>query len=221
MNTKYDIGIIGGTGDAGCGLAVRLAKAGHVVTIGSREEQKAKQVENNIIANYNGLKTRGATNQEAATCPIVIVATPWDSTIATLRPLKDELKDKTVVSMVNSVIMENKEMHSVIPASGSMAFEIANLLKSDTVTGAFHHLPAKQLLKLETQLDQDVVVFGDNDQAVEQTLELTNSIKNLKGVYVGSIKLSFAVEAFTSVLVSASIRHKGHASIKLTGIKPK
>ncbi len=218
MNNKYNIGIIGGTGDAGIGLAVRLAVGGHEVIIGSRNESKAKEVVNDIIAKYNISGIKGETNENSSTSEVVIVATPWDATISTLAPIVNNLKDKVVITMVNSMIYENKEMHSLMPTLGSMALEIMRILDSKKVTGAFHHLPAKNLLNKDKKLDYDVVVFGDNQSAIETTLNIVNSIEGLKGIYVGSSKLSFAVESFTSVLVSASILHKGHASLKLTGV---
>ncbi len=221
MNNKYNIGIIGGTGDAGTGLAIRLATAGHSVVLGSRAEARAKEVVNDISTKYNLSGIVGSENDGAALCEVVVIATPWDATLATLSPLVDNLKNKTVISMVNSMMFEDKEMHSLLPAMGSMALEIMRIIGSDKVTGAFHHMPAKVMLNLNKKLDYDVVVFGDNPESIDVTLDVVNSMVGLRGVFVGSSRLSFAVESFTSVLVSASILHKGHAAIKFTGIIPK
>src|ERR1700726_911310 len=93
-------GILGGTGPAGRGVAIRLASAGYDVVIGSRDEARAQETSSTLHARGEG-GVRGASNDDAATCDLIVVATPWDSAVATVKSLKDSLANKTVISMVN------------------------------------------------------------------------------------------------------------------------
>jgi len=135
------IGILGGTGPAGRGVAVRLACAGYNVVLGSRDAQRASETATGIAVRGDGNIT-GGTNDDAASCDIVIVATPSDSAVETVAALKSKLDGKIVVSMVNALTRGNKELIPVYPPLGSMAAEIAAVLPDSKIVGAFHHLPA-------------------------------------------------------------------------------
>src|SRR5665811_1129778 len=95
------VGILGGTGPAGRGVAIRLASAGYDVVIGSRDEARATETVSAMHARGEGT-VRGASNGDAASCDLVVVATPWDSAVATVSALKSSLANKTVISMVNA-----------------------------------------------------------------------------------------------------------------------
>jgi hypothetical protein len=211
------VGILGGTGPAGRGVAIRLASAGHDVVIGSRDAQRAAQSASGLSPRGDGT-VRGAANDEAATCDLVVVATPFDSVIATVKPLRAQLANKTVISMVNALAREGKEVVPLYPPRGSMAAQLAFALPESTVVGAFHHLPADQMIDLDSALDGDVVIFGDDEAAREQVASLVNQMPGLRAVVVGSMSLASAVEAFTAVCVSINIRHKAHSYVKLAGL---
>ena len=211
------VGILGGTGPAGRGVAIRLASAGHDVVIGSRDAQRAAQSASGLSPRGDGT-VRGAANDEAATCDLVVVATPFDSVIATVKPLRAQLANKTVISMVNALAREGKEVVPLYPPRGSMAAQLAFALPESTVVGAFHHLPADQMIDLDSALDGDVVIFGDDEAAREQVASLVNQMPGLRAVVVGSMSLASAVEAFTAVCISINIRHKAHSYVKLAGL---
>jgi NADPH-dependent F420 reductase len=211
------VGILGGTGPAGRGVAIRLASAGHDVVIGSRDAQRAAQSASGLSPRGDGT-VRGAANDEAATCDLVVVATPFDSVIATVKPLRAQLANNTVISMVNALEREGKEVVPLYPPRGSMAAQLAFALPESTVVGAFHHLPADQMIDLDSALDGDVVIFGDDEAAREQVASLVNQMPGLRAVVVGSMSLASAVEAFTAVCVSINIRHKAHSYVKLAGL---
>lgn len=99
------VGILGGTGPAGRGVAVRLAAAGTEVTLGSRDADRAAGVAGEIVAKWPDLRLdiRGADNEGAAGADVVVLATPWDSAVATLKPLREILTGKVVISMANAV----------------------------------------------------------------------------------------------------------------------
>ncbi|NNN22729.1 MAG: NADPH-dependent F420 reductase [Acidimicrobiales bacterium] len=220
MLGKKCIGIIGGTGPAGLGMALRLGVSGHEVVVGSRDEKRGADCVKNLKEGNldQNIAISGSDNAEASKCETVIVATPWDATIETLKPLKANLEGKKVVSMVNALMKTLGELEPLIPGRGSMALEIQRVLPKSLVIGAFHHLPAANLNDLAHELSEDVAVFGDNKEAVLDTANIVNSISGLRAIYVGSLSQGLAVESFTAVLVSASIKNKGHVSIKFTGL---
>ena len=208
------VGILGGTGPAGRGVARRLAAAGHDVVLGSRDADRAAQVASELAA--RGIS--GASNEDAARGEIVVVATPWDSAVTTVRALREALAGKIVISMVNALSKEGREMLPLYPPRGSMAAQIAAALPASRVVGAFHHLPASEMENLESDLAADVVVFGDDAEARTRVEALVNEMPGLRAVIAGTMSLASAVEAFTAVCISINIRHKAHSYVTLAGL---
>jgi NADPH-dependent F420 reductase len=211
------VGILGGTGPAGRGVAVRLASAGHDVVLGSRDASRASDVAKAINEGLTGTIT-GASNDVAAVCDVVVVATPWDSAIATVTPLRDQLAGKIVISMVNALTREGRELLPLYPARGSMAAQLAFALPTSQVVGAFHHLPAAQMQDLDSGLDADVLIFSDHASALDHVVELVDALPGLRAVAAGSMSLASPIEAFTAVCISVNIRHKAHSYVKLAGL---
>jgi NADPH-dependent F420 reductase len=211
------VGILGGTGPAGRGVAVRLASAGYAVLLGSRDADRAKSVARGLTLRGDGT-VEGATNEAAAECTLVIVATPWDSAIATTSALRQMLKGKIVISMVNALSREGREMVALYPPRGSMAAQIAHALPESVIVGAFHHLPASLMEDLESVLDADVLIFSDDDDARRQVAEMVDGVSGLRAVIAGSMSLASPIEAFTAVCISINIRHKAHSYVKMAGL---
>ncbi|HUY17191.1 MAG TPA: NADPH-dependent F420 reductase [Acidimicrobiales bacterium] len=211
------VGILGGTGPAGRGVAIRLASAGYDVVIGSRDEARAQVTASTLHARGEG-QVRGASNDDAAACDLVVVATPWDSAVATVSALRASLANKTVISMVNALTREGKELVPLYPPRGSMAAQLAFALPESTIVGAFHHLPASEMENLDSGLDADVIIVSDDATARDDVARVVNEMPGLHGVVAGSMSLASAVEAFTAVCVSINIRHKAHSYVKLAGL---
>ena len=114
------MGILGGTGPAGRGVAVRLAEAGIRVTLGSRDAERAAAVAGDVIARWPDLNLPldGSDNAGAAGADLVVLATPWDSAVPTVRSLQEPMAGKVVVSMVNALVKEGREMLPLDPAPG-------------------------------------------------------------------------------------------------------
>lgn len=214
------MGILGGTGPAGRGLATRLAAAGVPVTLGSRDQARAAAVAAGLAERWPGrsLPVEGAANEDAAKAELVVVATPWEGTVATVTPLADLLAGKVVVSMVNAMTKAGRELLALVPPRGSMAATVQAALPGSSVAATFHHLPAADLEDLAAPLDADVLVCADEPSAAQATARLVDGIDGLRAVVAGSLAQAAAVEAFTAVLVSVNIRHKAHASLRLTGL---
>jgi 8-hydroxy-5-deazaflavin:NADPH oxidoreductase len=211
------VGVLGGTGPAGRGVAIRLASAGYDVILGSRDALRAEEIATTLLARGDGV-IRGATNDVAADAELVIVATPWDSAVATVGALRARLKDKVVISMVNALVREGKELLPLYPPRGSMAAQLAFALPESTIVGAFHHLPASELENLDSGIDADVAIFSDSDVARKLVAEIVDEMPGLHAVIAGSMSLASAIEAFTAVCVSINIRHKGHSYVKFAGL---
>ena len=211
------VGILGGTGPAGRGVAIRLASAGYDVVLGSRDAERAVTTAAQMAPRGSGLLS-GASNEDAAACDVVVVATPWDSAVSTVKELREVLKAKVVISMVNALQKQGRELVPLILPRGSMVGEIAAALPDSFVTGAFHHLPAAQMEDLDSDLEASVVVFGDNAGARTTTVDLVNAMAGLTAVEAGSAALGGAVENFTAVCISINIRHRAHSYVRIGGV---
>jgi len=216
---KMRVGILGGTGPAGRGLAVRLGAAGVEVVIGSRDADRADGVAHGLVEAWpdHHLAITGASNETTADSDLVVVATPWDSAIATVKPLATALEGKVVVSMANALAKEGREFLALVPPRGSVAATIQAVLPRSLVSASFHHLPASEMEKLTTPLIADVLVCSDHAEASEATVALVDRIEGLRGVDAGSLSQAAPIEAFTAVLITVNIRHKVHAAVQLAG----
>lgn len=214
------LGIIGGTGPAGRGLASRAAAAGHVVSLGSRDAGRASEIVDALNTRWpdRGLAITGVTNRDAASADLVVLATPWEAAVATLRELSDALDGTVVVSMVNALVKQGREMLPLVPPRGSMAAAVQSALPRSKVAAAFHHLPAADMEDLDASLGADVLVCSDHPEATEATLALTADIIGLRGVDAGSLNQAMAIEAFTAVCITVNIRHRVHSSVRLAGL---
>ncbi len=214
------VGIVGGTGPLGCGLALRLAAAGDAVVIGSRDAERAATVTVELVEAWpgRGLDIRGAANAEAAGCEIVVLATPWDSAVPTARSLGDEIDDKVVVSVANALVKQGRELHALVPPRGSIAASVQAALPRARVAAACQHLPAASLAALDRPIEADVLVCADDPEAAEATAALVERIGGLRAVHAGSLASASAVEAFTAVLVTVNIRYKAHTTLRLGGL---
>jgi NADPH-dependent F420 reductase len=185
--------------------------------LGSRTLERAQEVAGEVVHRGNGIIS-GGTNVEAAQADIVIVATPWDGAVATVKELREDLNGKLVISMVNALAKQGRELVPLFPPRGSMAAEIAAAIPKARVTGAFHHLPAADMENLDSGLNADVMVVGDAAGDRAETCEIVNAMEGLFAVEVGSLALAGAVEAFTGVCISVNIRHKAHTYVRLAGL---
>lgn len=216
-----DIGILGGTGPAGRGLALRLAQAGVSVAVGSRDAARAQDVVGELTARWADRlqgDVRGVANEEAAAAALVVLATPWDSAVATAAGVRDALSGKVLVSMVNALTKEGREMLPLVPARGSMAAAVQAALPGTRVSAAFHHLPARDMGDLDSGLVADVLVCADDAEAISETMSLVERIEGLRPLDAGSLAQAAAIEAFTAVCVTLNIRHRAHSTLKMAGI---
>ena len=214
MNRKETISILGGTGDLGTGLALRLLNAGYSIVIGSRTLKKAKKASSKL-----GINTVGMTNKDAASVgDIIILTVPFAHQRTIVEECKNQLVGKLFID-TTVPLMPPKVATVQLPREGSAAQISQNILGEEVnVVSAFHNISA-EILKSNQDMDCDVLVCGDNKLAREQVIKIINSI-GLKGWHGGMLGNSAAIEAMTSVLISINKHHTiSHSGIKVTGIK--
>ena len=201
-------------------MAVRLAAAGVQVTLGSRDAERAAAVARDVVAAYpdRTLEIRGADNGGAAEADVVVLATPWDSAIATVKPLREALAGKVVISMANALVREGREMLALIPPRGSVAAAVQATLPRSLVAAAFHHLPAAEMENLDSGLEADVLVCSDHGEASAVTESLIEAMSGLRPLIAGSLSQAAAIEAFTAVCITLNMRYKVHSTLHIEGI---
>ena len=212
------IGILGGTGDQGRGLANRFARAGHRVIIGSRSEERARAAARELAG--SGGPVDGMTNAGASrSADVVIAAIPWEGHAELLASLAAELAGKVVIDCVNPLGFDAKGAYPLPVPEGSAAQQAAAVLPDSTVVGAFHHVSAKLLLDAGVDtIDLDVLVLGDDREATDLVQALAARIPGVRGVYAGRLRNAGQVEALTANLVSVNRRYKAHAGLRITDI---
>src|SRR5512139_1125058 len=211
------IGILGGTGDQGKGLARRFGLAGHKVIIGSRNAERAQEAAASLGL---GETASGADNATVATtADVVIVAVPWDGHKATLESLRTELAGKIVIDCVNPMGFDKQGAYALPVEEGSAAQQAAAVLPDSRVVAAFHHVSAVLLLDPEVaEVDLDVLVLGEDREATDLVQALAGRIPGMRGVYGGRLRNAHQVEALTANLISINRRYKAHAGFRVTDV---
>jgi len=218
------IGVLGGTGPQGKGLALRWAAVGLRVVIGSRSAERAEQAAAEL-AEAAGLPAgtdviTGADNAGCASrSDIVLVAVPWDGHDALLTSLREPLAGKIVIDCVNPLGFDKQGPFPLDVKEGSAAQQAAALLPDSTVTAAFHHVSAVTLADLSvSEIDLDVLVLGEDRAATDQVRALAETIPGVRGVYGGRLRNAGQVEALTANLIAINRRYKTHAGIRITDL---
>ncbi len=213
------IGIVGGTGPLGRGLALRMARDGRRVFIGSRTPEKAQTVADWVLERAPKGDVVGVTNLEAAQKGDVLALTvPYDAIDATLPPLADAADGKVVMCCINQIGFDRQgpfELHDGRPSS---AEQCAQLWPGARMVGAFHHVAAGALAE-SGSVDVDVLLSSDDDDAMEIVAGLVRLIPGMRPVAVGALRLSAPSEHFTAVLVAINQRHKVKAGVRLVGLE--
>ena len=219
MVAPMKIGILGGTGPAGRGLGLRLAVAGHEVSIGSRDQARAEGIAAELRDRVPGadLELVGRDNPGAADAEMVVVGTPWDSAVATVRSVEELLAGKAVVSMVVALLRQGREMLPLQVARGSMASALQAALPGSRWRPRFHHLPASEMEDLASGLEADVLVCSDYEDARLATIGLVESMEGLRPIDVGSLAQAGTIEAFTATCITVNMRHRVHSTVRLAG----
>ncbi|HXJ87932.1 MAG TPA: NADPH-dependent F420 reductase [Candidatus Binatia bacterium] len=219
------IAVIGGTGPAGMGLALRWARAGETIIIGSRDEQRAQvtaaaiQLKAGNQANVSGLENSTA----CAAADILVLTVPFEGQAKLLKQLKNSITEGSILIDATVPLASAVGGRASRPLGvwqGSAAQQAAELMpRGVSVVAAFHNLSA-DLLNGDDRLDCDVIVCSDDADASQLTRELAAKIPGVRAVDGGKLENARIVENITALLIGLNIRHKGHAGIRITGLPP-
>ena len=213
--TDLTVGVIGGTGPQGKGLARYWSAAGVRVAIGSRDADRAASVATELAGDVTG-----ATNADAAAASdLVVVTVPWAGHADTVESLAPYVDGKIVVDCVNPLGFDNRGPYPLRVEAGSAAEQAQALLPEATVIAAFHHVSAVLLADPEVaSFELDVLVLGEVREAVGTVIELVDVIPGMRGIYGGRLRNAGQVEALTANLIAINRRYKVHAGIRITDV---
>jgi len=219
------IAIIGGTGDQGFGLALRFSKK-HEILIGSRKAEKAIEASENALKILSGrgesASITGMANIEASKlADVVIIALPFEYTISTLKELKEALKGKIVVSIgvPLATAIGDKATRVIACPQGSVAELIQEMLPESKVVSGFQNICSKCLDDLDCEVECDVLIAGNDNDAKKVIVELANEIPGVRGIDAGKLEISKYIEYLTPLLIQLNIKYKlKGAGIHITGL---
>jgi NADPH-dependent F420 reductase len=209
------VGVLGGTGEQGRGLAVRFAASGLSVVIGSRSAERAASAAAEIGHGVTGADNAGC----ASASDVLVVAVPYDGHRDLLVSLAGVLEGKVVIDCVNPLGFDKQGAFALAVEEGSAAEQAAAVLPQSRIVGAFHHVSAVLLLdeSIDT-LDTDVLVVGDDRGATDVAQALAACIRGMRGIYAGRLRNAGQVEAMTANLISMNRRYKAHAGLRVTDV---
>lgn len=216
------IPIIGGTGALGYGLAVRWARAGHEIVIGSRKPERAEEAAEKIKSAVPGAKVEGLGNEDAAKRgPIVFLTVPFRAQSETLNNLREALTDGQLLvdcTVPMAAAISGKATRTLGVWQGSAAQQAQEMVPDGvTVISALHTVSASALAQGD-ELDEDILVCGDKKADKQRVAKLIEGIDGLRAVNAGALETARIVETLTPMLISINARYKAHAGIKITGL---
>src|SRR5271165_755092 len=219
------IAVIGGTGPAGMGLALRWARAGETVIIGSRDEQRA-QLAAVAIQQRIGPEAKVSGMENSAACDaadILMLTVPFEAQATLLKQLKPAMTDGSILidaTVPLAASVGGRASRTLGVWQGSAAQQAAELVpKGVSLVAAFHNLSA-ELLNGDAPVDCDVIVCSNDSDAAQLTRELAAKIPGVRALDGGPLQNARIVEQITALLIGMNIRHKGHAGIRITGLPP-
>jgi NADPH-dependent F420 reductase len=219
------IAIIGGTGPLGTGLALRWARAGETVIIGSRDAARAQQTAAEIQGKA-GPQSKISGMENAAACAateILMLTVPFESQAGLLKQLKASIKAGSILidaTVPLAASVGGRASRTIGVWQGSAAQQAVELVpKEVSVVAAFHSVSA-DLLNGDAAIDCDVIVCSDDPEAAKLVRGLAAKIPNIRAIDGGKLENARIVEQITALLIGLNIRHKGHAGIRVTGLPP-
>jgi 8-hydroxy-5-deazaflavin:NADPH oxidoreductase len=225
MNARVSraIAVIGGTGPAGTGLALRWARAGETVIIGSRDAARAQQTAETIRKRVGAnAQVSGMENSAAcAASDLLVLTVPFEGQASLLKQLKPAIRSGSVLidaTVPLAASVGGRASRTLGVWQGSAAQQTAELVpKGVSVAAAFHNLSA-DVLNGDGDVDCDVIVCSDDPNATQIAMELAAKISGVRAIDGGNLENARLVEQVTALLIGLNIRHKGHSGIRITGL---
>jgi len=217
------IPIVGGTGALGAGLALRWARAGAPIVIGSRSAERAEEAAARLREQVPGADVRGLQNEDAAgAAEIVFLTVPFRAQSENLNNLREALRPGQILvdcTVPLAAAVSGRATRSLGVWQGSAAQQAQEMVPEGVaVVAALHTVGAPTLGNPAVELDEDVLVCGDRKADKARVARLVELIPGLRAVNAGALEMARIVEQLTPLLISVNVRYKAHAGIKLTGL---
>lgn len=230
MPESRPIGILGGTGPAGMGLALRWARAGETIIIGSRDARRAQDAAAQIKQKA-GDRSRVSGMENSAACraaDLLVLTVPFEGQAALLKQLKPAFRPGSILidaTVALAAGVGGRASRTLGVWQGSAAQQAAELVpKGVSVAAAFHNLSAELLNAISADrdeaLDCDVIVCSDDPNASQLARDLAAKIPGVRAIDGGKLENARILEQMTALLIGLNIRHKGHGGIRITGLPP-
>ncbi len=220
---SYPIAVLGGTGPAGMGLALRWARAGETVIIGSRDVKRAQETAERIRervgtdANISGMENAGACGVTER----LVLTVPFGAQATLLKQLKPAIRTGSIVidtTVPLATSVGGRASRTLGVWQGSAAQQTAELVpKGVSVVAAFQNVSA-YALSGDEDVECDVIVCSDDAKATEAAMELAAKIPGIRAIDGGRLENARIVEEITALLIGLNIRHKGHSGLRVTGL---
>ena len=220
------IAIIGGTGPAGTGLALRWARAGETVIVGSRDAARAEQTAE-ALRNRVGAKAQVSGMENSAACAasdLLVLTVPFDGQAALLKQLKPAIRPGSILidaTVPLAASVGGRASRTLGVWQGSAAQQTAELVpKGVSVVAAFQNVSAEVLNgnNNNDDVECDVIVCSDDPNATQVAMDLAAKISGVRAIDGGKLENARIVEQITALLIGLNIRHKGHGGIRITGL---
>jgi NADPH-dependent F420 reductase len=215
--------IIGGTGALGYGLALRWARAGLEVVIGSRDAARAEEATGRVAGAVGDATVEGLENAEAVTRgEVVFLTVPFRAQSETLNNLRAALRPGQILvdcTVPLAAAVSGKATRSLGVWQGSAAQQAQEMVPEGvTVVSALHTISAPLLSDLDRNLGEDILICGDRRADKARVAELVERIEGLRAVNAGALEMARIVEQLTPMLISINARYKAHAGVRVTGL---
>ena len=215
--------IVGGTGALGFGLALRLARAGVHVVIGSRDRGRAEEAAERIREQVPDAAAEGLENPDAARRgPVVLLCVPFRAQSENLTNLKNVLREGQILvdaTVPLAAAIGGRATRLLGVPQGSAAQQAQEMAPAGVrVVSALHTVGAPKLAELDEELDEDVPVAGNDNDAKRAVAELIARIPGLRPIDCGRLEMARLIEGLTPLLISVNGLHKTHAGIRFTGL---
>lgn len=216
------IAVLGGTGPEGYGLALRWARAGETVIIGSRDAKRAQDAAAKIRAVARNPRVSGDENIAAcAAGDLLVLTVPFEGHAALLKQLKAAIRPGSIVidtTVPLAASVGGRATRTLGIWQGSAAQQSAELVPPGvSVVAAFHNASA-ELLNTDAPVDCDVIVCSDNPDATQEVRALAAKIPGVRPIDGGKLETARILEQITALLIGLNMRHKGHSGIRITGL---
>jgi NADPH-dependent F420 reductase len=215
------IPIVGGTGALGAGLALRWARAGCAIAIGSRSAERAEEAAARIRDAVRGASVEGLVNEEAARrADVVFLTVPFRAQSENLNNLREALRPGQILvdcTVPLAAAVSGKATRTLGVWQGSAAQQAQEMVPDGvTVVSALHTVSAPKLADLDHPLDEDIPICGDRRADKARVARIVEQIDGLRAVNAGALEMARIVEQLTPLLISVNVRYRAHAGVRFT-----